>query len=84
VTPEETLMRKFAAAAAVIAAMSLSAVGVAGAGTGGTKMGQQCPKGTKGVHGKCVSALAKGHGKTKHTTTTVAAPVETTTTVAAP
>ncbi|MEY2567847.1 MAG: hypothetical protein QOE35_2376 [Actinomycetota bacterium] len=74
-------MRKFLSAAAVMAAMTLSAVGVAGAGTGGTKMGQQCPKGTKGVHGKCVSALAKGHGKTKHTTTTVA-PVETTTTLA--
>jgi hypothetical protein len=73
-------MRKLVGAVAVVAAMSLSAVGVAGAGTGGTKMGQQCPKGTKGVHGKCVSALAKGHGKTKHTTTTVA-PVETTTTV---
>jgi len=75
-------MRKFLAAAAVVAAMTLSAAGVAGAGTGGTKMGQQCPKGTKGTHGKCVSALAKGHGKTKHATTTTTAPPETTTTAA--
>ena len=67
-------MRKVAAAAAVLVGVTFGVAGVADAGTGGTKMGHQCPKATKGVHGKCVSALAKGHGKTKHavTTTTVA------------
>ena len=69
-------MRKVAAAVAVVAAMSLGVAGVADAGTGGNKTGQQCPKATKGVHGKCVSAIAKSkHAPTTTTPPTTAAPV---------
>ena len=73
-------MRKVAAAAAMLVGITFGLAGVADAGTGGTKMGQQCAKGTKGTHGACVRTLARGHGKTKHavTTTTVATTPDTT------
>ena len=70
-------MRKVAAAAALVVGVTFGVAGVADAGTGGTKMGQQCAKGTKGTHGACVRTLARGHGKLKKapvTTTTVATP----------
>lgn len=77
-------MRKLAGAVLMVAAVTLGAAGVADAGTGGTKMGQQCPKATSGVHGKCVSELAKNKPKKakkpKKGATTTTVPADTTTT----
>lgn len=68
-------MRKIIASAAVVTAMVLGGAGVASAGNG---YGNQCPKGTQGVHGQCVSTLAKN--KVKKAKKVKDVPVTTTTT----
>lgn len=69
-------MKKILAAAALTAATVLGGANFAFANNGHhnghptTGIGNQCPKGTHGAHGKCVRDKARHHGQPTTTTTT--------------